>query len=78
MASLKMKKFYIVIIDSCWPTKAHEALQQSIKLLKEYLDQHHLVIFSEEESGSKKIQSMFYLFGCGQTTKIHKNCYAQG
>lgn len=45
-----MKKFHIVIIDSGWPTAAHEILQKSMKALKEFLSGHHLIIFSEEEA----------------------------
>lgn len=44
------KKFYIIIIDSGWPTVAHEILQKSMRPLKQYLGDHSLTIFSEEES----------------------------
>ena len=47
---INMKKFYITIIDSGWPTDAHDVCKNSLKLLKEYLAAHNLVIFSEEES----------------------------
>lgn len=44
------KRFYIIIIDSGWPTVAHEILQKAMRPLKHYLGEHHLIIFSEEES----------------------------
>ena len=45
-----MKKFYIIIVDSGWPSNAHETLQKAMKPLREFLSEHHLIIFSEEES----------------------------
>jgi len=44
------KRFYIIIIDSGWPTVAHEVLQKAMRPLKHYLGDHSLIIFSEEES----------------------------
>lgn len=45
-----MKKFYIIIIDSGWPTVAHEVLQKSLHQLKDAFSGHRLIIFSEKQS----------------------------
>ena len=44
-----MKRFHIVIIDSGWPTVAHEVLQQSMRTLKGYLSRNNEVIIPPEE-----------------------------
>lgn len=45
-----MKSFYIIVIDSGWPTVAHEVVQESITTLKNYLRKHNLFALSQEES----------------------------
>lgn len=45
-----MKKFYIVIIDSGWPSVAHVVLQAAMGLLREYLGDQNLIIFPKEDS----------------------------
>lgn len=45
-----MKKFYIIIIDSGWPTTAHQVLEESAGILKGYFVDHHLAILTHAES----------------------------
>lgn len=40
----------MIIIDSGWPTVAHEVLQRSIGVLKDYLAGHHLITLSKEDA----------------------------
>lgn len=46
-----VKKFYVIIIDSGWPTVAHEVLQSAKNVMNGYLSKgQDLIEFSEKES----------------------------